>query len=96
VILKATVATEPFDTSFNSATDDFWFGSVHLATLGTFSPVTVPAGATASITITLSGVGAVSGTLYVDSFVPIQFPVGPLQQMGGSELAAIPYSYTGS
>jgi Subtilase family len=96
VTLKATVATQPFDTSFNSATEDFWYGSVHLATLATFSPVIIPPGATASITITLSGVGAVSGTLYIDSAVPIQFPVGPFQQIGGSELAAIPYSYTGS
>jgi Subtilase family len=93
VTLKATVATRPFDTSFNSGTEDLWYGSVHLATLNTFSPVIVPAGATASITITLSGIGMVSGTLYVDSAVPIQYPA---QQVGGSELAAIPYSYTGS
>ncbi len=96
VTLKATVSTQPFDTAFNSATDDFWYGSVHLATLETFSPVIVPAGATAAITITLSGLGAVSGTLYVDSYVPIQYPVGAFPQIGGSELAAIPYSYTGS
>ena len=96
VTLKATVSTQPFDTAFNSATDDFWYGSVHLATLETFSPVIVPAGATAAITITLSGLGAVSGTLYVDSYVPIQYPVGAFSQTGGSELAAIPYSYTGS
>ncbi len=96
VTFKATIQTQPFDTNFNSAPEDFWYGSVHLATLSTWSPVTVPAGATASISITLSGVGPVSGTLYVDSFVPIQYPVGPFQQAGGSELAAIPYSYTGS
>ncbi len=95
VTLKATVTTAPFDTAFGSSTQDFWYASVHLATLGTFSPVTVPAGATASITITLSGTGPVSGMLYVDSFVPIQYPVGAFQQTSGSELAAIPYSYTG-
>ena len=96
VTLKATVSTQPFDTAFNSSTEDFWYGSVNLATLGTFSPVIVPAGATASIDITLTGVGAVSGTLYVDSYVPIQYPIGAFSQAGGSELAAIPYSYTGS
>jgi hypothetical protein len=97
VTLKATVTTQPFDTSFNSAPDDFWYGSIHLATLDTFNPVIVPAGATASITITLSGNGPpVSGTLYVDSAVPIQYPIGPFQQIGGSELAAIPYSRTSS
>ncbi|MGO8956242.1 MAG: hypothetical protein ACLQFR_02525, partial [Streptosporangiaceae bacterium] len=93
VTFQATVTTQPFDTNFSSATEDFWYGSVNLATLSTWAPAIVPAGATVSITITLSGVGAVSGTLYVDSFVPIQYPVGAFEQAGGSELAAIPYSF---
>jgi hypothetical protein len=37
----------------------------------------------------------VSGTLYVDSALILQ-SAGFFPQFGGSELAAIPYSYTGS
>ncbi len=96
VTFKATVTTQPFDTTFTSSTEDFWYGSVNLATLGTFNPVVIKPGATASITISLTGVGPVSGTLYVDSVVVIQYPPSLFQQEGGSELAAIPYSYTGS
>jgi len=96
VTLKATVTTAPFDLNFTSATDDLWYGSVHLATLQTFTPVILKPGATASIRITLTGIGPVSGTLYVDSALIIQYPAGFFPQFGGSELAAIPYSYTGS
>lgn len=91
---SAKVQAQPFDPTISSSTGDLWQGSIDLAVLQTFTPVIIPAGKTATITVTVTpnGTGTVTGTLYVDSAVIIQYP--SLQE-AGSELAAIPYTYSG-
>jgi hypothetical protein len=89
--MRAT--TEEFDTTTSSPDGDFWgFGVRSLAGSATYNLFAVNAGQTRTLTLTIKPKGnpgtVVRGTLYVDDFVD------SLQFLSGSQLVAIPYSYT--
>jgi hypothetical protein len=85
--------TQAFDTEVTCATGDMWLAAT--GSEGTFSPVLVGAGATATIHVTITPSGAagtqVSGHLYVDD---VTTDVPPYGQQSGDELTSIPYAYT--
>ncbi len=87
--------TQPFDTTVTSDVGDLWFGAVNSS--ATFDLLTIAPGKSAVIHVTVtpapsaSAGTVVSGTMYLDDATEPQFPV---QQLTGSEIAAIPYSYT--
>jgi hypothetical protein len=92
----ATIAmaaqTKPFDSTITSTTGDLWAASVDPS--ATFSPAIVNPGQTVIVKVTITPSGpprsVVRGTLYVDDFTD---GVPPSYQLGGDELAAIPYAY---
>jgi hypothetical protein len=97
VTTSASVTTSPFDPTVSSPTGDLEADSANPATsLGSFDPVTVGPGQTATIPVTITPAGAsgtqVSGTLYIDDNSNVLFAnfLDPI----GDQVAAIPYSYT--
>jgi subtilase family protein/peptidase inhibitor I9 len=85
-----------FDGTVSSPTGDLWETSANPGLLGSFNPVVVQPGQTATIPVTITPTGASgstdSGTLYLDdaNFSLFLFDIEP----NGNEVAAIPYSYT--
>ncbi len=93
VSMSASATMQAFDTTASSTPGDFWeFGVQPLASKASYNLLTIGAGETKSITLTLRPSGKpgtlVQGVLYVDDFADSQ------QFLSGSELLAIPYSYT--
>jgi hypothetical protein len=90
-----TAKTKAFDPAVTSAPGDLWLAAVTPATLASFAPVVIEPGQTGTLNVTITPSGTsgtvVSGNLYVDT---AQSAVPPYGQMTGSELAAIPYTYT--
>ena len=88
------VVTQAFDPAVTSSTGDLW--SVVNGLSSSYSPVYVPAGATATITVQVTPSGAAgslrSGTLFVDDET-IAGVDGIYDFPNGDEIAAIPYSY---
>jgi hypothetical protein len=99
---SASVVTSPFDTAVSSPTGDLEADSANPATsLGSFAPITVGPGQTATIPVTITPNGAsgttVSGTLYLDDTAYFEF--GSIQDAlvsypQADEVAALPYRYT--
>ncbi len=101
-----TATTNAFDPAVLSSTGDLWQASVNPSVLSSLSPVVIGPGQTGTITVTITPTGAsgtqTSGTLYIDAEDLFQFQVNTnivnlntgLPEPNGSEVAAIPYSYT--
>jgi Subtilase family len=89
---SVSAVTESFDPNMTSSTGDLWTALNGLS--ATFKPVYVNPGQTATIqvSITPTGSGQVSGTLYLDDLT-LASTFG-LADESGQEIAAIPYSYT--
>jgi hypothetical protein len=102
VTTSASVVTSPFDSTVSSPTGDLESDSANPATsLGSFAPITVAPGQTATIPITITPSGAsgtkVTGTLYLDDTAYFEF--GSIQDAvvnypQADEVAALPYQYT--
>jgi hypothetical protein len=102
VTTSAKVVTSPFDTAVSSPTGDLESDSANPAeSLGSFQPITVAPGQTATIPITITPSGAsgtkVTGTLYLDDTAYFEF--GSIQDAlvnypQADEVAALPYQYT--
>jgi hypothetical protein len=90
-----TAKTKAFDPAVTSAPGDLWLAAVSGAALASFAPVIIEPGQTVIINVKITPAGpsgtVVSGNLYVDD---AQSAVPPYGQLTGSELAAIPYTYT--
>jgi len=96
--VSMTATTAAFDPAVTSPTGDLWLGSTNPNAV--FAPYVVQPGQSVTIPVTITPAGkagtAVSGTLYVSdsSF----FPTTALGSAGGlpmgSDVAALPYSYT--
>jgi hypothetical protein len=85
--------TEAFDPTTSSSEGDFWrFAVAPLAKSASYNLFTVSPGQTRTLTLAIRPSGrpgtVVKGILYVDDFVD------SLQFLAGSQLVAIPYSYT--
>ncbi len=85
--------TQAFDTTARSYYGDFWeFGVAPLAAQAQYRLFTVNPGETREITLTIKPTGkpgtVVRGMLYVDDFTD------SLQFLSGSQIVALPYSYT--
>jgi hypothetical protein len=99
---SASVVTSPFDPTVSSPTGDLESDSANPATsLGSFQPITVAPGQTATIPVTITPSGAsgtkVTGTLYLDDVAYFEF--GSIQNAlvnypQADEVAALPYQYT--
>ena len=91
-----SVITNPFDSTVSSPTGDLWADARTPAKLTSFAPISVAAGQTATIPVTITPNAAkgtvVSGTLYLDDYVDSVF--ASLVYPTGDQVAAIPYSYT--
>jgi Subtilase family len=89
---NVSIVTQSFDPAVSSSTGDFWQFAEGLSP--DFTPDYVPPGATDTIqvSITPTGTGTVSGTLYLDDLT-LGSTFGAADP-SGQELAAIPYSYT--
>jgi hypothetical protein len=91
VDLNATAQTQEFDTSMTSTVGDFWLESVDPT--ASFSLFAINPGQTRTITVTVTvpasatAGSVVTGDVYVDT-------IAPFVQDAGSEVAAIPYTYT--
>jgi hypothetical protein len=88
VNIGVTATTKEFDPAISSSVGDFWLGAVGQG--AGFELFQINPGQTGVITVTITPegpAGLVSGNLYVDDFVPAT-------QDSGSEIHAIPYSYT--
>jgi hypothetical protein len=91
--VAVTATMKAFDPAVTSAPGDIWEASVNPnAQFGLF---VIQPGQTATINVTITPAGAsgtvVSGNLYVDV---LDGNVPPYGQLGGDELAALPYTYT--
>ena len=93
VSMTLTATTKAFDPAVTTAGGDFWTQSLNPA--GSFTPVIIFPGQTTTIQVTITPSGTsgtvVSGTIYVDDFAS---GVPPYGEVGGNEIAALPYSYT--
>lgn len=94
-----TATTAAFDPAVSAPTGDLWQAASNPA--AAFSPIVVQPGQTATIPVTITPAGAagtvVSGTLYVDTYDPVNATASlgtPGVLPGGSDVAALPYSYT--
>jgi hypothetical protein len=91
-----SAVTKAFDPAVTSSTGDLW--PVLEGASGTVSPVYIPAGGSATITVQITPNGASgsnqAGTLYVDDLTIAGFFGLGFGDPNGDELAAIPYSYT--
>lgn len=89
-----SVVTKAFDPAVTSSTGDVWSWAEGLTSA--FSPDFVPAGGTATITVSITASGAPgsvhSGTLYVDD-ITVAGWYGVFDLPSGDEIAAIPYRY---
>ena len=88
-----SAVTEQFDTSATPSTGDFWrFAVSPLAATASYNLLVVNPGQTRTINLTVKPTApsgtVVSGILYIDDFVD------SLQFLSGSQLEALPYSYT--
>jgi hypothetical protein len=93
VTLSMTATTQAFDTAASSPPGDFWRFSVSpLAKSASYNLFPVNPGQTRTIALTVTPSAArgtvVRGMLYVDDFAD------SLQFLSGSQIVAIPYSYT--
>jgi hypothetical protein len=93
VTTSMSAVTEQFDTSATPSTGDFWrFAVSPLAAAASYNLFIVNPGQTRTINLTVKPTApsgtVVSGILYVDDFVD------SLQFLSGSQLEALPYSYT--
>jgi Subtilase family len=93
VTSSMSAVTQAFDTSANSAPGDFWRFSVSpLAAHASYNLLTVNPGQTRTINLTLTPSAptgtVVHGMLYLDDFAD------SMQFLSGSQLAALPYTYT--
>jgi hypothetical protein len=90
-----SAVTKAFDPAVSSSTGDLWSAFEGLSS--TLAPVYIPAGGSATITVTIAASGASgskhSGTLYVDDLTIAGFN-GIFGDPNGDEITAIPYSYT--
>lgn len=91
-----TATSAAFDPTVGSQTGELWQGSTNPSSLDGFSPITVGPGQTGRIPVTITPAGAAgrtdSGTLYVDDTDAITFQ--NFVEPNGSQVAALPYSYT--
>ncbi len=96
VTTQMYVTTAPFDPAVSSPTGDLWPAATNPAALQSLAPVVVGPGQTKTIPVTITPTGAsgtkVSGTLYVDDYSDAL--LGQFFEPTGSQVAAIPYSYT--
>ena len=96
VTTSMSVTTAAFDTTVTSPTGDLWTAATKPAALQSLSPVIVGPGQTKTIPVTITPTGAsgthVSGTLYVDDYSDAL--LAEFYEPTGSQVAAIPYSYT--
>jgi hypothetical protein len=96
VTTSMSVTTSPFDSTVSSPTGDLEADGVTSTKLAAFAPVTVPAGKTAMIPVTITPTAAsgtqVSGTLYLDDYV--DSTLGTYGYPTADQVAQIPYSYT--
>jgi hypothetical protein len=93
VTSSMTAVTQEFDTSASPANGDFWrFAVSPLAPHATYNLLVVNPGQTRTINLTVTPSAppgtVVHGVLYADDFVDSQ------QFLSGSQLAALPYTYT--
>jgi Subtilase family len=90
-----SAVTKAFDATVSSSTGDLW--SAFEGLTSTLAPVYIPAGGSATISVTITPSGASgstdAGTLYVDDLTIAGFN-GIFGDPNGDEVAAIPYSYT--
>jgi hypothetical protein len=101
-----TATANAFDPAVTSSTGDMWQASVDSSVLNGLSPVVIGPGQTGTITVTITPSGPSgsrnTGTLYIDAEDLFQFQVNTNvvnlntgnPEPNGSEVAAIPYSYT--
>jgi hypothetical protein len=93
VTAAMSAVTQQFDTSATPSTGDFWrFAVTPLAATATYNLFPVNPGQTRTMTLTVKPSApagtVVQGMLYIDDFVD------SLQFLSGSQLVAVPYSYT--
>jgi hypothetical protein len=93
VTTSMSAVTQQFDTSATPSTGDFWrFAVSPLAAAASYNLFIVNPGQTRTINLTVKPTApsgtVVSGILYIDDFVD------SLQFLSGSQLEALPYSYT--
>jgi len=85
-----SVVTKGFDPTVSTSTGDLW-------TLGSFSPVWVDPGQSASIPVTITPDAApgshVKGVIEVDDTFLVDFATG-FEVSNGDQLASLPFSYT--
>ena len=90
-----SATTKAFDPAVFSSTGDFWLTALAFPPSASFTPMIIEPGQTLSIGVIIVPAGTsgtvVSGNLYVDT---CQSAVPPYLQFTGSELVALPYSYT--
>ena len=90
-----TAQTKAFDPAVSTVSGDLWLAALTPASLASFVPVVIEPGQTVIVQVTITPSGAsgtvVSGNLYVDT---VQSALPPSGQLTGSELTALPYSYT--
>jgi hypothetical protein len=88
-----TVQAKAFDPAVSSPTGDAWLQATNPS--ASFTPVTVNAGQTVTINVTITPSAAVgtvvSGNLYVDTY---DGDIAPYEFSSGDETAALPYEYT--
>ncbi len=101
-----TATADAFDPTVSSSTGDLWQASINPSVLSGLSPVVIGPGQTGTITVTITPTGSSgtrnSGTLYIDAEDLFQFQVNTNvvnlntgnPEPNGSEVAALPYSYT--
>ena len=91
--MTLTVTTKAFDPAVTTAGGDLWTASLNPS--APFAPVVIFPGQSATIPVTITPSGTsgtvVSGTIYVDDFASAVPPYG---ELGGNEIAALPYTYT--
>ena len=92
VSLGATASTAAFDQAATSTVGDFWrFATAPLAATASYVLLRLGPGQTTTIPLTITPAGpagsVVRGTVYADDFTE------SMLFLGGSELAALPYTY---
>jgi hypothetical protein len=98
--VSMTATTAGFDPTVSSPTGDFWLDSTNAAS--GFNPYVVNPGESVTIPVTITPSGTsgtvVSGTIYVSDFSlnsgAVTYNELPGSYPEGSDLAALPYTYT--
>lgn len=92
-----SVVTQAFDSTVNPSTGDLWSAYAGVSSFGAVAPVYLNPGQSMQIPLTItpsaSSGTTVSGTIKVDDIFQANF-LDPGSDLGGDELASIPYSYT--